>query len=133
MDKVNKIMLLAYELEKNTKNIYFKNILNVLIEYEENLVFCITSGIISSHLEIYKLFYIIIFIIKDGFDVNTFGISENPAEGIYEFISYEKSKSFIIYYVNQKNINVFASIDNELIQCKNIIQAVNLDNSFEIL
>ena len=114
MSKVRQIILSAKEIRKNTDNYYLRRILDTLIEYDEHIDFYITHSII-----------------EDGFDIDTFKLFEKTTENLFIFLSDKKGEAFDILYENDNKIIVFAEIDNELVECENIAQAVILDNRFE--
>lgn len=131
MSKVRQIILSAKEIRKNTDNYYLRRILDTLIEYDEHIDFYITHSIINPYSELYMLFYVLKFIIEDGFDIDTFKLFEKTTENLFIFLSDKKGEAFDILYENDNKIIVFAEIDNELVECENIAQAVILDNRFE--
>ena len=131
MSKVIQIILSAKEIRKNTDNYYLRRILDTLIEYDEHIDFYMTHGIINPYSELYMLFYVLKFIIEDGFDIDTFKLFEKTTENLFIFLSDKKGEAFDILYENDNKIIVFAEIDNELVECENIAQAVILDNRFE--
>ena len=112
MSKVRQIILSAKEIRKNTDNYYLRRIIN-------------------PYSELYMLFSVLKFIIDDGFDIDTFKLFEKTTENLFIFLSDKKGEAFDILYENDNKIIVFAEIDNELVECENIAQAVILDNRFE--
>lgn len=96
MSKVRQIILSAKEIRKNTDNYYLRRILDTLIEYDEHIDFYITHSIINPYSELYMLFYVLKFIIEDGFDIDTFKLFEKPTENLFIFLSDKKGEAFDI-------------------------------------